>query len=92
MSLIRTIWGGMGTLGFVEGRLLREVQAPREIPREIPPKAPPMSPSDEVRLLEKKALEKGLSDSALDEIRRIGDCPAQVQTRIKQLHEWLAAH
>jgi hypothetical protein len=92
MSLIRNLWGGMGTLGFVEGRLLTEVPAPAQKPTEAPPKAPPMSPWDELHLLEKTAVEKGLSQDELDKTRRIGDCPAQVQTRIKHLHEWLAAH
>jgi hypothetical protein len=92
MSLIRTLWGGMGTLGFVEGRLLTEVPAPRQRPTEAPSKAPAMSPLDELHLLEKTAMERGISEDALDQTRRIGDCPAQVQTRINHLHEWLAAH
>jgi hypothetical protein len=91
MSLIRTLWG-MGTLGFVEGRVLTEVPAPGKAPAEAPPTAPPMSPWDELQLLEKTALEKGISDDELTKIKRIGDCPAQVQTRVKHLHDWLAAH
>ena len=88
MSLIRTLIEGIGTLGFVEGRLPTEVQAPRE----APPTAPPMSPPDELTLLERKALDKGMSSDELARTRQIGDCSAQVQTRIKHLHEWLAAH
>jgi len=89
MSLISTFIEGIGTLGLVEGRLPhRVVQATGEAPST----ASPMSPPDELELLEKKALEKGIAYDELDKTRRIGDCPAQVQTRIKHLHEWLAAH
>jgi hypothetical protein len=51
-----------------------------------------MSPPDELALLEEKAVEKGISDEELTNTRRIGDCPAQMQARIKHLHEWIAAH
>jgi hypothetical protein len=71
------------------GRLSRRtVQAPPE----TPPKNAPMSRRDELRLLEKKALEKGMSNDELSGIQRIGECVEQVQTRITQLHQWLAAH
>jgi hypothetical protein len=51
-----------------------------------------MSLPDELELLEKRALQKGISFDDLTKTRRIGDCPAQIQARIKHLHEWLAAH
>ncbi|MGH9148656.1 MAG: hypothetical protein ACRD1Q_18240 [Vicinamibacterales bacterium] len=51
-----------------------------------------MSPKDELGLLEKKAQEKGMSYDELNEIRQIGECHEQVQTRINGLHAWLAAH
>jgi hypothetical protein len=70
----------------VEGLLVqRTVRAPAEA-------LPPMSPKDELGLLEKKAQEKGMSYDELNEIRQIGECNEQVQTRINGLHEWLAAH
>jgi hypothetical protein len=87
MSLITSLIERLGTR-FVEGRFPTGVQTPSEAPSKVPP----MSPTDELKLLEKKALEKGISSDELTETRRIGDCPAQVQTRIKHLHEWLAAH
>lgn len=88
MSRISTlIVEGISTLA--EGRLPhRTVQAPAEAPS----KMPPMSPQDELELLEKKAQERGMSYDELTKTRHIGDCPAQVQTRIEQLHQWLAAH
>ena len=86
MSLIRTVMDRMSTR-FVEEPMLKEARTPAE----VPPKAPPMSPFDELRLLEREALERGLSHDELEQIRRIGDCPAQVQTRISRLHEWLVA-
>jgi len=90
MSVIRSLMDGIGvgTLGFVEQRVQTKVQRPSEVPSKVPP----MSPSDELGVLEKEALEKGISHDEMDKTRRIGDCPAQVQTRIKRLHEWLAAH
>ena len=88
MRVIRTLIERIGTLGFVEGRLLTEVEAPGE----APPKVTPMSPPDELELLEQKALQKGISSEELTNTRRIGDCPAQVRARIKHLHEWLATH
>lgn len=88
MSLIKTLLDGSGTAGSVEGRTLTQFDRPRE----VPPKVPPMSPSDKLGLLEQKALEKGISQDELDKTRGIGDCPAQVQTRITRLHERLAAH
>jgi hypothetical protein len=88
MSLITTLIEGIGTLRFVEGRFPTGLQAPREAPSKVPP----MSPADELNLLEKRALERGISSDELAKTRRIGDCPAQVQARIKHLHEWLAAH
>lgn len=56
-----------------------------------PPSAPPMSLRDELVLLEKKAWEKGMTPEKSKEIREIGDCDVQVQTRIARLHEWLGA-
>lgn len=88
MSAIATLIEGIGTLRFVVRRSPTEVQ----VPPEAPSKVPPMSPADELDLLEKRALEKGISDDELSKTRRIGNCPAQVQARIKHLHEWLAAH
>lgn len=88
MSLIRTLIEGIGTSRFVEGRLVTEVQARSNAPSKVSP----MSPPDELALLEEEALEKGISADELTDIRRIGDCPAQMQVRIKHLHEWLAAH
>jgi hypothetical protein len=88
MSLIATLLEGIGTLRFIEGRSPTEVQTPRESPSKVPP----MSPADELELLERRALEKGIPDDELTKTRRIGNCPAQVQARIKHLHEWLAAH
>jgi hypothetical protein len=88
MSLITTLFQRIGVLGFVEGRLPTEVQ----VPRDAPSKVPPMSPHDELALLEKTALEKGISSDELATTRRIGECPAQVQARITHLHKWLAAH
>ena len=63
-----------------------------EMPSQAPSEAPPMSKQDELRLLEKKALEKGISNKELVRIRNKGECDAQVQTRIAKLHAWLAAH
>jgi hypothetical protein len=88
MNLIRTLIERIGILGFVEGRPPAEVQAPRE----APPTAPPMSPNDELALLERTAVDKGISADELARSQRIGDCPAQVQARIKHLHQWLAVH
>lgn len=88
MSLIRTLIEGIGTSRFVEGGLLTEVQAPSRAPSKVPT----MSPPDELELLEKRALEKGISSDELTKTRRIGDCPAQVRARVQHLHEWLAAH
>jgi len=59
---------------------------------EAPPKAPPMTPLEKLRLLEKKALDKGISKKLFEDIRSPGDCPNQVQTRIGQLDDWLLAH
>lgn len=56
------------------------------------PEAPPMTPRDELRLLEKKALENKIPREIFEKIQNIGDCELQVQTRIDSLHEWLAAH
>jgi hypothetical protein len=92
MSLIATLLEGIGSLRFIDGRTPTEVQVPPEAPPKVPPKVPPMSPADELELLEKRALERGISGSELTKIRTIGNCPAQVQARIKHLHEWLAAH
>jgi hypothetical protein len=88
MSLIATLIEGIGTFRFIEGRSLTEVQ----VPPEAPSKVPPMSPAEELELLEKRALDKGIPGDELTKTRRIGNCPAQVQARIKHLHEWLAAH
>jgi hypothetical protein len=88
MSLIRTLIEGIGTSRFVEGQLLSDVQARSDTPLKVPP----MSPRDELALLEEKAKEKGISAEELTNTQRIGDCPAQMQARIKHLHEWLAAH
>jgi hypothetical protein len=88
MRLITTLIERISTLRFVEGRLPMEVQAPNEAPSKVPP----MSLPDELELLEKRALQKGISFDDLTKTRRIGDCPAQIQARIKHLHEWLAAH
>jgi hypothetical protein len=88
MSLIASLIERMSTLRFVEGPLPTEVQARTEAPSKVPP----MSPPDELQLLEKRARQKGISSDELTKTRRIGDCPAQVQARIKHLHEWLAAH
>lgn len=89
MSLFRTLIEGFGGRRFVEGGLLTEVQGRGDAP---PTTARPMSPADELALLEQQALDKGISSVELERVRRIGECPAQVQARIKQLHEWLAAH
>jgi hypothetical protein len=86
MTLIRTVMDRLSPR-FVEEPMLRDVKTPAE----VPPKAPPMSPSDELRLLEKEALARGMSQDELEQTRRIGDCPAQVQTRIARMHEWLVA-
>ena len=83
MSLITTLIEGM-TSRFVEGRWPTGHQAPGE--------APPMSPPGELKLLEEQALERGISSDELTRTQRIGNCPAQVQERIKHLHEWLATH
>ena len=56
------------------------------------PSAPPMSPAEELLLLERSALEKGMSPEKLGQIRQIGVCPTQIQARIRHLHEWLAAN
>jgi hypothetical protein len=88
MSLIRTLIEGLGTSRFVDGRLQTDVQARSHTPSKVTP----MSPPDELALLEEKALDKGISAEELTNIRRIGDCPAQMQARIKHLHGWLAAH
>lgn len=56
------------------------------------PAVAPMSLQDELRLLEHKVQEKGMSENELNKTRQIGDCPAQVRTRVERLHEWLAAH
>jgi hypothetical protein len=56
------------------------------------PNVAPMSLQDELRLLERTAQEKGMSANELNKTRQIGDCPAQVRTRVERLHEWLAAH
>ena len=68
------------------------VQRTGRAPADALPKAPPMSPKDELGLLEKKAQEQGMSYDELNEMRQIGECHEQVQTRINGLHEWLAAH
>jgi hypothetical protein len=87
MRIISTLFDDIGTMPF--GRLSRRtVQAPAE----TPPNNAPMSRRDELKLLEKKALEKGMSNDELSGIQRIGECSEQVQTRITQLHQWLAAH
>lgn len=52
----------------------------------------PMSLRDELNLLEKEARERGMPHDELNTTRQIGDCPAQVETRIERLHTWLAAH
>lgn len=88
MSLFRTLIEGFGGRRFVEGGLLTEVQGRGDAPA----KPRPMSPADELALLEQQALDKGISSVELERTRRIGECPAQVQARIKQMHEWLAAH
>jgi hypothetical protein len=88
MGLFRTLIEGIGTLRFVEGGLLTEVPAPNEAPSKVPP----MSPRTELEQLEKHAQQRGISPEDLTKIRQIGDCPAQVQGRIKHLHEWLEAH
>lgn len=87
MNRVSTLVEGFSTL--VEGRL---PHATARAPVNPQPKAAPMSPPDELRLLERSAQEKGMSDDELAKIRLIGDCPAQVQTRIGHLHKWLAAH
>mgnify|MGYP001602354401 CR=1 FL=1 len=74
------------------GLLNREQAKAKTEPTPVVPPAPPMSPRDELTLLEKKVLEKGMSPDNLAMIQGIGDCPQQVQTRISRLHEWLAAH
>jgi hypothetical protein len=87
MSRISSLIEGIGS--FAEGRLpQRMVQEPAEAPS----KARAMSSLDELNLLEKEAHEKGISHDELNKTRQIGDCAAQVQTRVKRLHEWLAAH
>jgi hypothetical protein len=85
MSLLSAL---VDTLGLVEGRLPTEGTRPNEAPSKVPP----MSPADELQLLEKRALERGIPSDELARVRQIGECPAQVQTRIRHLHEWLAAN
>ncbi|MEK7579756.1 MAG: hypothetical protein AAB469_01015 [Patescibacteria group bacterium] len=70
--------------------LLEEEVALQEIL--APPVAPPMSPIEKLRLLEKKALEKGISREVFEDIKNIGDCSVQVQSRIANLEDWLAIY
>ena len=86
MRLIATLLEGIGTSRFVEGR------SPMATPGETPSRVAPTSPPTELDLLERRALEKGISSDELTKTRRIGDCPAQVRARIEHLHQWLAAH
>ena len=69
------------------GLLSREEAKAKIEPTPVVPPTQPMSPKDELTLLEKKVLEKGMSPENLDMIQGIGDCPQQVQTRIARLHE-----
>ena len=56
-----------------------------------PVEAPPsLTPAEELRALEQLAREKGITEQKLDEIRQIGECPDQVQTRIRRLRELAA--
>jgi hypothetical protein len=86
MRMLSTLLDDIGTMtvGLLSQRTLRAAA-------EALPTAP-MSLRDELQLLEKKAIEKGMSYDELTGIQRIGDCAQQVQTRIAQLHQWLAAH
>ena len=56
-----------------------------------PPAPSPMSPRDELNLLEREVLKKGISNKEFVEICQIGVCDVQVQTRVERLHEWLAS-
>lgn len=70
----------------------REEAKAKTEPTPVIPPTPPMSPQDELALLEKSALEKGMTEDELNEIRSIGECEQQVQTRIASLHAWLRSH
>lgn len=74
------------------GLLNREEARAKTEPTPVVPPAPPMSPKDELALLERNALEKGMTEDEFYELRAIGECPAQVQTRIERLHQWHASH
>ncbi len=78
----------MRLVGVLERVLGREA----EVPLPAPPEVPPMSKQDELRLMEKRVLEKGISNEEFVRIQREGDCEFQVQTRIAKLHAWDAAH
>ena len=57
----------------------------------IPVQAPPPpTPGQELRALERLAWEKGTPREMMDEIRRIGDSPDQVQIRIVRLRALVA--
>ena len=58
--------------------------------KEAEVEAAPTTPEEELRILEERALELGMSPEELVRIRAIGNCPAQVKTRIALLRRWLA--
>jgi len=58
--------------------------------KEAEVEAAPTTPEEELRVLEERALKLGMSPEELVRIRAIGDCPAQVKTRIALLRRWLA--
>ncbi len=72
------------------GLLDRKAKAKSE-PIPVVAPAPLMSPKDELALLERSVLEKGMTRDELEDIQLIGECPEQVQTRIATLHGWHAS-
>ena len=60
--------------------------------REAPVKRKTRTPEEILKELEAKVIKYGISNKEFYKIRTIGQCPNQVQDRIKALRNWLTEH
>ncbi len=59
--------------------------------KEAPAKRKARTPEEVLKELEAKAVEYKISDEEFYKIRAKGQCPNQIQTRIKALRDFIAA-
>lgn len=54
-----------------------------------PPPLETLTPAEKLQELEQEALDLGMNPDELESLQFIGNCPAQIQTRIGELREWI---